>query len=69
MLLGSPSRIAKPQDLAVIWAALHALRGSDNNKLSFTERMVLKAVRAHEGDYRDWEAIDAWAESIAQDLG
>ncbi len=40
----------------------------DHNKLSFTERMVLKAVRAPEGDYRDWEAIDAWAESIARDL-
>ena len=40
----------------------------DHHKLSFTERMVLKAVRAPEGDYRDWEAIDAWAESIARDL-
>jgi len=30
---------------------------------------VLKAVRAHEGDYRDWEAIDAWAGSIARELG
>jgi menaquinone-dependent protoporphyrinogen IX oxidase len=33
-----------------------------------TERMMAKAVRAPEGDYRNWEAVDAWAESIARDL-
>jgi menaquinone-dependent protoporphyrinogen oxidase len=52
----------KPRDNQVFFGAL------DHNKLSFTERMVAKAVRAPEGDYRDWEAIDAWAESIARDL-
>jgi len=31
--------------------------------------MVVKAVRAPEGDFRDWEAIQAWAASIARDLG
>ena len=51
-----------PRDHQVFFGSL------DHNKLSFTERMVLKAVRAHEGDYRDWEAIDAWAESIARNL-
>jgi len=51
-----------PRDHQVFFGSL------DHNKLSFTERMVLKAVRAHEGDYRDWEAIDAWTESIARDL-
>ena len=52
----------KPRDDRVFFGAI------DHNKLSFTERMVLKAVRAHEGDYRDWEAIDAWSEGIARDL-
>jgi len=41
----------------------------DHNKLSFAERMMVKAVRAPEGDFRDWEAIEVWAESIARDLG
>jgi menaquinone-dependent protoporphyrinogen oxidase len=41
----------------------------DHHKLSFAERMMVKAVRAPEGDFRDWQAIDAWAASIAQDLG
>jgi len=31
--------------------------------------VMVKAVRAPEGDFRDWEAIDAWAASIARDLG
>ncbi len=31
--------------------------------------MMVKAVRASEGDFRDWQAIKAWAASIARDLG
>jgi menaquinone-dependent protoporphyrinogen oxidase len=30
--------------------------------------VVAKAVRAPQGDFRDWEAIDAWATSIAREL-
>jgi menaquinone-dependent protoporphyrinogen oxidase len=41
----------------------------DHHRLSFAERMVVKAVRAPEGDFRDWEAIEVWAESIARELG
>jgi menaquinone-dependent protoporphyrinogen oxidase len=41
----------------------------DYHKLSFPERMILKAVRSPEGDFRDWPAIEAWAASIARDLG
>jgi menaquinone-dependent protoporphyrinogen oxidase len=52
-----------PQDQRIFFGAL------DHNKLSFAERMMVKAVRAPEGDFRDWQAIEAWAASIAQDLG
>ena len=41
----------------------------DHNRLSFAERMMAKAVQAPEGDFRDWEVIEAWAEHIARDLG
>jgi menaquinone-dependent protoporphyrinogen oxidase len=41
----------------------------DHSRLSFAERVMVKAVRAPEGDFRDWQAIEAWAASIAQDLG
>lgn len=40
----------------------------DTHTLSFPERMVVKAVRAPEGDYRDWNAIEAWATGIAASL-
>ena len=37
-------------------------------ELGFGERLVVGAVRAPEGDYRDWGAIDAWAAQIAEAL-
>lgn len=40
----------------------------DLSHLSFAERMVAKAVRAPKGDFRNWDAIDSWTESIAQEL-
>jgi menaquinone-dependent protoporphyrinogen oxidase len=40
----------------------------DKHRLSFAERAVLLAVRAKEGDYRDWDEISAWAREIAQTL-
>jgi len=53
----------RPREQRVFFGAL------DPQRLSFAERMVVKAVLAPEGDYRDWEAIDAWSASIARDLG
>jgi menaquinone-dependent protoporphyrinogen oxidase len=40
----------------------------DRSKLSFPERMIVKAVKAPDGDFRDWAAIDAWADRIADEL-
>ena len=37
-------------------------------KLSFAERAIIKAVRAADGDYRDWDAIESWANEIAAAL-
>ena len=53
----------RPREQRVFFGAL------DHQRLSFAERMVVKAVRAPEGDFRDWEAIDAWAANIARNLG
>lgn len=47
-----------PQDHRLFFGAL------DHSKLSFVERMVVKGVRAPEGDYRNWNEIEAWAASI-----
>jgi menaquinone-dependent protoporphyrinogen oxidase len=36
----------------------------DYSKLPFLYRMIAKAMGSSEGDFRDWEAIRAWADSI-----
>lgn len=40
----------------------------DRTKLGFAERMIVKAVKAPDGDFRDWDQIRAWADAIASDL-
>jgi menaquinone-dependent protoporphyrinogen oxidase len=40
----------------------------DKTKLSFGEKAILLAVRGQEGDFRDWDQIEAWAAQIADDL-
>jgi menaquinone-dependent protoporphyrinogen oxidase len=52
----------RPRDQRIFFGAI------DHDKLSFGERMMAKAVRAPKGDFRDWKAIEDWAESIARDL-
>ena len=37
----------------------------DRHQLSFPERALVLAVRAAEGDYRDWDEIASWAAEIA----
>jgi menaquinone-dependent protoporphyrinogen oxidase len=37
----------------------------DRVRLGIGEKLVVSAVRAREGDFRDWEAIRAWAREIA----
>ncbi|MGE0600829.1 MAG: flavodoxin domain-containing protein [Dehalococcoidia bacterium] len=40
----------------------------DRHDLSLIERLTVAVVHAKDGDYRDWEAIDGWADEIADDL-
>ena len=40
----------------------------DKSKLSFGEKAILIAVRAAEGDYRDWDAVNEWTDAIAEEL-
>ena len=48
----------------------HKLFGGklDNVDLGLMEKVAVRGVHAKEGDYRDWQAIDAWAAEIAADL-
>ncbi len=36
----------------------------DPAKVSFIERLIAKAVKSPEGDYRDWARIRAWSQQI-----
>jgi menaquinone-dependent protoporphyrinogen oxidase len=40
----------------------------ERGRLGRGERVVARAVRAPEGDFRDWAAIDRWARQIATAL-
>ena len=51
-----------PRDIAVFGGCI------DPEKLNLGERLIIKAVKAQTGDFRDWDAIDAWAAGIAQTL-
>lgn len=63
--------LAEPKEIAEFQAAIqprehHEFAGVlDRHELSFPERMIVKAVKAPEGDFRDWAEIDAWAERIS----
>ncbi len=50
------------RDLAAFHGAL------DANKLNFFEKFLIKNVKSPLGDFRDWEAITAWATAIAEEF-
>ncbi len=50
----------KPRDHAIFHGAMDAAR------MSTLERWLIKKIKAPLGDFRDWEAIPAWAAGIAQ---
>ena len=56
------TRALQPRGHRVFFGAL------DHDKLGFGERMMVKAVKAPQGDFRDWDAIAGWADEIARDL-
>lgn len=64
----------QPKDIAALREAISP-RGHkvffgalDRSKLAFPERMIVKAIRAPEGDFRDWAEIERWAREIAGQL-
>ncbi len=52
----------RPRDIAVFGGAL------DPKKMNLFEKWIIKNVKAALGDFRDWNAIDAWAQSISDAL-
>jgi menaquinone-dependent protoporphyrinogen oxidase len=73
--IGDPPKPEEdPVDVAPILEATsardhHVFSGKiDKAKLSFGERAIVVAVRAPEGDFRDWNDIESWANEIADHL-
>ncbi len=73
--IGDPPKPEEdPADLPELMASTGA-RGHrlfpglvDKGRLGLGEKVILKAVRAPEGDYRPWDEIRAWADEIAAEL-
>jgi menaquinone-dependent protoporphyrinogen oxidase len=64
----------QPKELSeLLWHARTArppavLRRAHRDELGFGERMVVRAAKAPEGDFRDWDEIKAWAAAMAAEL-
>lgn len=73
--IGVPARpVGEPDDVSLLQRRLGP-RGVrmfggrlDPAQLGLTERALIARVEAVPGDYRDFEAVEAWAESIAAEL-
>lgn len=42
---------------------------NEPKRFSFIERAVLKMLKAPQGDFRDWAAIESWTKQVAPKLG
>jgi menaquinone-dependent protoporphyrinogen oxidase len=51
-----------PRDIAIFHGLL------DGKRLNLAEKLIIKLVKAPVGDFRDWDAIRAWATAIAEAL-
>ena len=69
-----PKPDEEPAEVGDIVRATHA-RGHrlfagrlDRHRLGFGEKAVVMALRVADGDFRDWDAVDAWGTQIAAEL-
>jgi menaquinone-dependent protoporphyrinogen oxidase len=54
--------ILRPRDHHLFFGAL------DRSTLGFAERMMVKAVKAPDGDFRNWDEIREWTDGIVDAL-
>lgn len=73
--IGDPPRPEEdPVDVADIYEKTSAREHRvfagkiDRSRLSFGEKAIMIAVRASDGDFREWEEIAGWASEIADTL-
>jgi menaquinone-dependent protoporphyrinogen oxidase len=73
--LGDPPKPEEdPVDVATVVGILRPVEHRifsgkiDKSQLGFGEKAIMIAVRAPDGDYRDWDEIATWADEIAHTL-
>ena len=56
------SKVVQPVDISLFagW--------NEPKHFSFVERTIMKMMKAPQGDFRDWAAIDAWSGKVAGQL-
>ena len=52
----------KPRDIAIFHGSI------DTKKLGFFEKLIVRAVKAPIGDFRDWDSITSWTKAIIDEL-
>lgn len=52
----------KPMDIKLFHGDLNM------KKLNFFEKLIVKLMKAPQGDFRNWKEIEAWTNSIAEEL-
>jgi menaquinone-dependent protoporphyrinogen oxidase len=74
--VGDPPAPAEDPVDAAAMVALVGARGHrvfagqlERSRLGLAERALVTVVHAHDGDFRPWPEIEAWARSIAVELG
>jgi menaquinone-dependent protoporphyrinogen oxidase len=60
--LKSVANRIKPKDIIFFHGVI------EMSKLKFAEKLIVKALKAPIGDFRDWDMINAWADGIAKEL-
>lgn len=69
--VGHPANPAQGPDVSDLMARTGAVDHRvfagkiDNHGLGLLERTMVRAVRAPEGDFRDWDQVSGWATGIA----
>lgn len=62
MVLEDIAKRINPEDIKLFHGKI------DMGTLSWGERLIIKAVRGQTGDFRDWDDVHAWAQSIRDTL-
>lgn len=65
---GDPEQASKLIELVGARGYVTFSGALDRSRLSLAERLIVRMVKAPDGDFRDWQAIRGWAHAIADGL-